>query len=71
MIIARDHYFASWAITKGVNYVLEGGKIKLDLDTVRYNKLVKDYKSTDKPLLDRVRNTIKELNLSRGSYGGD
>jgi hypothetical protein len=71
MIVARDHYFASWVITKGVPYIIEDGKIKLDLDSVQYSKYLSQYRNTDKPLLEKVRSVIRELNLSRTSYGSN
>ena len=64
-MIIRDFYFAAWAIeVKGVSYVIENGKLDLQVSSIQLAELKQEYSRTHKSLFDRVRLLVKLINSS-------
>lgn len=60
----RDHYFAAWLIIeKKLDYIKGNDCIEFDIDTKRYNELMKEYKIIQ-PLMKEIRKTVKMFNIS-------
>lgn len=61
----RDHYFAAWAIARGVKANVIEGKVYLDIDAAKMRELTREYRQTEKPLFDRVKAIVKQINATR------
>lgn len=62
----NDHYFVSWLnVLKDKDYIIENGKVYvLDLTPTEYGKFLEEYKTSYKPILQKIRKVVKELNNS-------
>lgn len=61
----RDHYFAAWAIARGVEANVSDGKVYLAIDAAKMRELKREYRQTEKPLFDRVKAIVKQINATR------
>ncbi len=61
----RDHYFAAWAVERGVGYTINKGAVCLAVDAAGLRELRREYQQTQKPVFDRVKMIVKTINAAR------
>ncbi len=61
----RDHYFAAWAIERGVAHTISAGVVSLSIDSKTMRELQAEYSATHKPVFDRVKKIIQTINAAR------
>jgi hypothetical protein len=62
----RDHYFIAWlkVVKEKEIFIDENLNINIDITPGELKSLMEEYKTTLKPLLQGIRLTVKELNLT-------
>lgn len=64
MVKLRDHYFIAWLkVVKNKDFSVDPAlNIYVDITSDELKVFSEEYKSTLKPLLQEIRNTVKHLN---------
>ena len=65
-MIIRDYYFGAWLVNvHGYQFIINDGKVIIEIDKHTLTLLKKEYIATTKPLFDRVKYFIKSTNSER------